>query len=155
MRQDYACALHTPNFRLLSIKGDPHMSFEWHSYHKAVDSSYWNFHATAEFPARKIRTFSPAAGPEGGIGPPSSLSALIGDGDCPTHTCWPVVVFRPYTLPLLEPMSTVLLTTSGAVTRSPSPVKVHASARLLRLVDDSVPEFNAITDVLVISDATC
>ena len=48
-----------------------------------MGDAYCSCQATSEVPATKIRRFSPAAGPEGGIGPPFSLSVLIGTGDTP------------------------------------------------------------------------
>jgi len=87
------------------------------------------------------------------MGPPLSLSPLIGCGDTPTQTWEPVPASNPYTLPLLEPMSTVLLTTTGAVTSCPSPVKVHVCTRSLRRVDETVPALSAITAVLVTAGA--
>ncbi len=67
--------------RELRTAGAPALASEWR-----VDVPiYCNCQATSEVPATKIRRFSPAAGPEGGMGPPFSLSVLIGTGDTPFH----------------------------------------------------------------------
>ena len=42
-----------------------------------------------------VHIFSPAAGPEGGRGPPVSLSPVIASGDTPVHTGMPVSASRP------------------------------------------------------------
>ena len=97
---------------------------------------------------------SPAAGPEGGIGPPVSLSYSMGTGDWPIQTCEPVCRSRPCTLPLAEPMYTVLFTTIGAVRRSPSPTNVQVWTKSLNCVDESVSSLSVITAVSVTAGAS-
>jgi len=57
-------------------------------------------------------------------------------------------------LPLLEPTNTVLFTTTGAVTRGPSPLNVQVCTRSLRRVEDKVPALSAMTVVLVTAGAS-
>ena len=83
--------------------------------------------ATRRVPAGTTRV--PSAAPK-----PVSSSRYQASGgliDAPTlpdQRSVPVAASKPYRFPLLEPAYTTPFTITGAVTRPPSPVKVHAEA---------------------------
>src|SRR5882724_5250330 len=87
------------------------------------------------------------------MGPPLSLSALSGTGDRPIQVWEPVLASRPYTLPLADPTNTVLFTTTGPVTRLPSPLKVQVCTKSLDRAADRVPALSVITAVSVTAGA--